>query len=161
MNPEDFLGAFSAKTDDEKQEAFEESTLSVVLRELGASAKRIRYLKEELGPAYGFDWFNDQQLINEYVYAARCFTFSFSGLFTKPEKNPLITMYQDMRATAPDGSPHAVIFKCYDIGRILITNMSVTTATHLCVRLTENDSFNVLSAKGFFSSRYGNIYEED
>jgi hypothetical protein len=160
MDADDLLSGFSAKDDDEKQLDFEQSTLSLVLKQLGASAAQVRWHQQDLGPTYGFGWFNDSQLVNPYVTATRLFNFSFEQIYTRPSKSPLIELFESAVADAADAEEVIAVFQCFKLGRQLATNIPIDddqTHIHVSVR---NTRFNVVPLSGFFAERYGPILQE-
>ena len=95
MDPQEFAAAFSSKTNDEKKEDFERSTLSLVLKQLGASIAQVRGWENELGPEYSMEWFNRQCWLSPHLYTERCFNFNFEQLFTAPVNHPITKMFQE------------------------------------------------------------------
>lgn len=159
MSDADFVSAFSASSEEDKRENFEQSTLKLVLKQLGMSAKKVQYLSEDLGPEFTFDWFNYQQYISPLVLSDRCFRFNVKDIFLRPSKSPVVEMYDKATVEHDDNEPICLIFKCYDIGRLIATNIKLTDYTHVHVNV-RGIVFNVVPFAGFFSERYGDIIEE-
>lgn len=157
MITDDFMQSLGASLEEEKVEAFEQSTLSLVLKQLGATPKYIRKLQAELGPAYNFAWFNEQQFISPLLSADRCFSFNFEEIFTKPGKSPVVKMVEaDMQILDPedDSTGMCIIFKCYKLGRLIATNIRLAEYTHIHVAVRDI-RLNIVPFSRFFGDRYG------
>lgn len=114
--------SFGALSDDDKKESFERSTLKLVLRNLGASAGRIKGWECELGPAFDWNWFNGQGWMHCQLVSDRIFSYDLIGLLTETVrmKDPVVAnYYQHVRETWDRNQfvRFAVIFKCYERGR--------------------------------------------
>jgi len=156
--PDEFISAFSASTEDDKQEAFEQSTLKLVLKQLGATTRNISIWENELGTEFSFDWFNTQGFVTPHVRSFRVFTFNFVEAFTRPTKSPLVEMFRKAEGELGAGEPLCVIFKCYKLGRLSATNIKVPDMTHLHIS-AGGATLNILPFAKFFSERYGFVIQ--
>jgi hypothetical protein len=162
-SPEDLAQDFQSALERRKNETFEDSTLSLLLRQLGASASRVRSWQTDLGPDFGFDWFNRWGLIAPNVYTDRCFSFNFQDLFRRPTKHPITKMFL-ARLEESDVDAVCLIFKVADWGRMVATNMKLPGLTHIHVlaqRVRDRDIFfNVVPFPGFFQDKYGHLTKD-
>lgn len=142
--------AFGGNTDEEKLEAFEQSTIAMVCRQLGAKPGWVKHTQRDLGPEFGSDWFNELNAIDPAVYTTRVLRFNFEQLYTKPTKHPITEAYKEVE----DSDPFYLCFKVYGLGRMIATALDVGNRTHLCIRAGAT-SFNVTPFAGYFSDVYG------
>lgn len=154
-DPEAFFGADS---EDEKQEAFEESTLKLVLGQLGWDSGKIRGEKSELGPNFGWGWFNGEDLIKPDVRSGRCLRFTFFDLLTKPRNHEITKLWQDNLAEYRSDEGNIFIFKVFQHGRWVATDLDLSGGICLTPFLHVDDgvgtSFNVTPFTNFFKSRW-------
>lgn len=133
MSGEEFLeSAFGRDSDLEKVEQFEQSTLKLLLRRIGWTKRDIDIEAAELGPGFTFDWFNEQGLADFPIFADRCFHFNIQELLTKPLKCPLIQQFHE-RWVANGREDMAVIFKAFNLGRIVVTKSVERTHGAPCI----------------------------
>ena len=155
---DDLMALFTASSDEEKIENFALSTLKLVLGQLGASAKQVRWLANEHGEGFDFDWFNGAGYISPTVLATRCFNFNLAQLFTAPHRSPLTEHWREVFNPRAEGDL-CVVFKAHDLGRMMLTTLKCEDRPHIGVR-TSDTAFNVVLFKDFFKSRYGNVLGE-
>ena len=155
---DDFLSSFSAASDDEKRDSFAVSTLSLVLGQLGASAADIRGFKNELGAEFGFDWFNSRGFISPHLASDRCFSFNLQlgAVFGIRRTHPVVLMYERALAEIATDTKFCLIFKCFELGRLIATDCDVNESTHVRIKMPDF-SFNIVPFKGFFSARYSTV----
>jgi len=166
--PDDFLKAFE-RTSEEREEAFEQSTLKLILQQLGYPPKKVRSLSYEYGPAFGFDWFNEQDLIPIHIVTGRCFSFNFREIYTKPNKSPVTQLFiekldEEKDRISDSEKTFCLVFKCYEIGRLAALGYPMhaditASITHLHVA-ARHVAFSIVPMSGFFSERYGNLFQE-
>ncbi len=149
-------GLFGADSPEEKSEAFEESSLRVVLQQIGWTAPAIQKERSELGPAFGWDWFNDLNLIGARVGSCRSFRFNFFELIHKPARHPITEAFKEFRGTDPD--PCCLIFYVYQEGRWVATNLKTDDDSSIHV-VTGDTKFNVLPCTNFFKNRWNEAHE--
>ncbi len=147
VNADDIINnVFGKSSQDKKCENFEVSTLSLVLRQLGLTAEDVRNKKEELGAAYGWDWFNGEHDKLPRLGSTRDFNFNFWELITKPSTNPISKAF----AAFDDGNHCCLIFNVFDHGRWVATNVDVSQQAHIHV-VTNGLDFKVLPFAQFFN----------
>lgn len=150
-DPEDLIRAFAAAGPDEKRENFERSTLKLVLGQLGWSAGQIRGAAAEYGPAFGWDWFNEQNLVAVRVGSTRQFRFNLIELLTKPSKHPVVEAFRAFKGA--DAEPCCMVFHIFEAGRWVATNLA--TPDDPSVHIATNGlKFNIVSFSKFFSNRW-------
>lgn len=151
LDPEAFFGGDSA---DEKQEAFEESTLRLVLGQLGWDAAKIRGERSELGPNFGWDWFNGEDLVKPDVRSGRCLRFTFFDLLTKPRGHEITKLWVSNYAEHASAEGNIFIFKVYDHGRWVATDMDLHLTPFLHVDDGVGTSFSITPFTNFFKTRW-------
>lgn len=159
-DPEDMLGElsrFSAKSEEDKQERFEQSTVALVLRQLGAPPGLVKRKQAELELEFNCEWFNEMEIIAPMIATCRVFRFNMNELFENPGKSPVIQEFFERKP--PEGhDPFIMIFQAYEYGRMLATNMTCPQLTHLHI-VTKTGKANIVKFKDFFSSVFGNAAE--
>ena len=159
---DDFLAGFrEGKTDLEKEEDFEVSTLKLVLAQLGAPKPAINGWAKQFGPAFTFDWFNSRGIIPARVASRRVFRFEFKDLLFRPTKSEVVDVFKDeLEHGDSDDAKLCMIFKVFEYGRMVATTMELPTQTHLHV-YTRGVTLNVAPFGGFFSDRYGPLMAQE
>lgn len=162
---DDLQDAFSASSDDDKIVYFEQSTLALVLKQLGAGAGRVKAWQLDLGPRFGFDWFNEQFFIDPFVSATRVFKFNFEELFLKSGANHPVTKEWLRTIDHPslgDGVTTCMIFRVYQWGRMVATDLTPQSGdedhTYLHVKHPTNP-FNIMPFSKFFANHFGSVIE--
>lgn len=156
---DDFVSAFEADTEDVKVANFEASTLAQVLKELGVPPDKARWLQRDLGPAFGFDWLCDRTGWPVDIVVGRVFRFNLVDLFTRPTRSPITGAYKAAcQHRSESGAQVCYIFKCFELGRMVATNMDVT-GTHIAVDTSATGVFRVARLPGFFTHHFGTIEE--
>lgn len=151
LDPEAFFGADS---EDEKQEAFEESTLKLVLGQLGWDAAKIRNEKSELGPNFGWDWFNGEDLVKPDVRSGRCMRFTFFDLLTKPRNHEITALWVGNLMANQSAEGNIFIFKVFQYGRWVATDLELRDTPYLHVDDGLGNEFNIVPFTNFFKSRW-------
>jgi hypothetical protein len=143
---------FGPKSEDEKIECFEESTLRLVLLQIGWTSGQVARTREEIGPNFGWDWFNDLNLTGvTRVGSTRIFRFNFDELLTKPASHPITKAFSEFSASA--GVPCCLVFRVADRGRWVATTCPVDYDT--CIRVVTDDlTYSVLPFTAFFQKRW-------
>lgn len=164
---EDLRDQFGAISQEEKLENFELSTLKLVLEQLGMPRAVVKSKVFEYSKMFSWDLFNSENYIKPWVSSVRCFNYNFLELYEKPRGHPLlkeIVACVEKGIADKDlipGDPYIVIFKAYDHGRMVATNLQLTDRTHIHVVLSETEKLNITPFKGFFAERYGKMLEEE
>jgi hypothetical protein len=153
----DKLSRFSASSEDDKLERFEQSTIALVLKQLGADAGIIKRYQRDLELEFNCSWFNSLALVEPEVATTRFFRFNMNELFEKPHKSPVVEEY--LKRIAGTSSPYILVFKAYDYGRMVITNLKLPKTTHIHV-VAGGTSGNVALFNGFFTTLFGQSAEE-
>lgn len=158
---DDVIATFSSSSEEERQFAFEQSTLTLVLKQLGAPDGYVKGVRREKEEGYTFDWFNNEFGLDAYVTARRCFRFSLENIFRRPSKSPVLQMYKDVIADSEDwtGQHLVLVFKAYELGRLVLTTMPLDDRTYVHVD-TGGIYFNVTTFAGFFSEHFGTPLED-
>jgi len=140
-----------------KNISFEQSTLAYVLRQLGYPAKKVKGLQRDFGAGFTFDWFNHEGFIYPTVESVRIFDFNFKDILFESEKHPIsrhVKSIFSQEVLAAD--EFCLVFKAYDLGRMVATNIDVSLYTHIHVPLSDY-SYSITPFKGFFKSKFGSI----
>jgi hypothetical protein len=150
---EDLIRGFGHDSNDDKLVNFEVSTLSEVLKQLGWTASKVAAMKAELDAAFSWDWFNNEGFLkNARVGSTRVFRFDFFELLTKPTDHPITRAFAEFKDDSSD--PCCLVFKVFDHGRWVATNLTATDDPHLHVA-TAKLTFNILPFSKFFQRRWG------
>ena len=159
MSGEELLrDLFGAQSEDDKVETFQRSTLSLVLKDLGAPASRILRWQKELREAYNFDWFNDQHWTEHYIVATRVFRFNLLALFKKPRSHPIVVEWERIKSEVP----LIMVFKCFELGRLIATNLpDIDAYPGIHVPSSGSGAFRVIHFPKFFTSYYGTLIESE
>lgn len=146
----DELGRFSAASEESKLEKFEQSTLALILLQLGAPRAVVKRLQAEREMEFNCDWFNSLDLVPATVYTNRFFRFNMNELFEKPAKSPIT---QEVAKLQDDS--FILVFKAYEFGRLVATNAKVADYTHLHIATPGVRKFNILYFNNFFTNHFG------
>lgn len=156
-NPEDFLAGSSPEN--EKLERFESSTIEKVLKQLGAEPGYIREKNRQYGMGLTCEWFNLQQFIMPTLYTSRFFNFNFTDLFLRPSKHDITHAVLELKEHhTPD--PYVLVFKVYDIGRMIATNCIPKNKTYMHIPCTTHP-FYVCRFDEFFTDQFGTPIERE
>ena len=159
-NADDFLNAFrEPKSAAEKNDDFEQSTLSLVLRQLGSGSAAVKAQQRKLGPAFNFGWFNSRDVIPAYLCSHRVPRFHFDDLLFRPTKSEVAQKWLETAEEHPEHAdnpdcPLIMVFKVFDYGRMVATAEPIPDITHVHV-VIRGQAFNVSPFAGYFSTRYG------
>lgn len=152
----DVFDGFHKSTQEDKIEAFEASTLALVLRQIGMPVPRAKGIQRELGEGFTFNWFNGRQYLEFDVESTRIFRFNFMDLFFTPGKSPLVEHFLKERGRY-DG-PFALIFRVYSAGRVVATSFAPPAGSVLHIRIRGVDIYFSPFA-GFFTNYPGDFQE--
>lgn len=149
MDNEDLFGDFASKSEDAKLEAFEGSTLALVLRQLGSPPAAVKHVQHRLGEGFTFDWFNEQAFIFAEVDSTRMFKFNFADLFFKPRSSELVKAWLDHpKRRVPKFS---LVFRVFSYGRVVFSNYWRTDLDiELRLNLGDAHSLYISPFSGFF-----------
>lgn len=144
----------------EQEENFDNSSLSMTLRQLGAPAGWIR--RQQRDTRYDWQWFNDLPLIDPYVGSAKLKKVPLSRLLTAPTKTELYRAWtQHLDQAHQDGNQAAIlVYGTAHSGRMICTNIRLAGQSHLHVEVRDL-KFNITPFAGFFSGRYGQPFVGD
>ena len=158
---EDFIKGFGQNSHAEKNDNFEASTLTEVLKQLGWTKATIDASKHELDAAFGWEWFNGLGLMKgTRVGSIRVFDYNFLDMLTKPANHPVTKAFQEF--VGDSAAPCCYVFKVFDHGRWVATNLSAPEDCHLHV-VTKKPvlKFNVLPFSQFFQLRWGDTNAQE
>jgi len=111
---------FAPRSEEERQIAFAQSTLVLVLKQLGLTRDEIEGFRRSMDPAlWDFEWFNSYGFVPFHIEAARVFSFDLAEAFFRPGKSRLIKAYRGLRAGVPSDIEFAMIFKVAGWGRMI------------------------------------------
>lgn len=106
--------------DDKKLEAYEERFVSRMLLKLGHEKDDVKALKNELGPNFGWDWFNGEAFIDNITCGSiGPLRLDLFGLFKVPKKQPLVFAFD----RAIDAGIDLAVFHAFDYGEWLAINL--------------------------------------
>jgi len=142
---------FNAASDDEKQEAFDASTTSLILRQIGVPAKRVTQLQHEYGPAYGLSWLTETLGLSVDLWSTRIFDYNINDVFLAPRKSPVLAAYDEHVKDADPDLPHYMVFKAFKLGRLVAMSEAPTDRTYICARQGENGVYVALFQNLFLS----------
>lgn len=153
MDGPDFLGGL-VDHQAEQEENFDNSSLSMTLRQLGAPAGWIR--RQQRDTRYDWQWFNDQPYLDAHVGSAKLQKVPLFKLLTRPTKSELYPVWVDhLNRAYQDGCQAAIlIYGTAHSGRMICTNIRLSGQSHLHVEVRDL-KFNITPFTGFFSGRYG------
>jgi hypothetical protein len=122
----DFLSDFEGRVGDGKTakiEAFEESTVALVLTQLGKTRDEVRAYRAEIREGFGTDWFNAEAFIDDVLAVTRVFRFRFDDFFANPGKSEVLPVFAQAYAEAALGREQQLcfVFKAYQLGRLILT----------------------------------------
>lgn len=154
--PEDFAADLSDESiAASKQESFEQSSLKLVMAQLGASKTYIKKLIRE--EPVDFGWFNQKGWIEADLLSQRFFKYNLLSDFQTPGKSPVVEQFIEYKKQqASSGWPLILLFKCHQIGRMVATDIVMRDRTHLHL-VYRNYKVNITPMSGFFSETFGNI----
>jgi hypothetical protein len=148
------LAAFGRQTEQERQESFEASTLSLVLRQLGWSNGQARKYQNDLAEGFGWDWFNELATLEMIVGSTRIPEFNFEALWLKPRKHPITEAWQEFEdRKLLQGLTGALVFRCVGLGRLVATNLPIDDETHTFINVARDprQPYCVLPFTDFFT----------
>ena len=156
MGLADDMAKFRAQTAQERQESFEESTLSLVLLQLGWTRPQVRVFQRDLDVGYGWDWFNNEcSDLHLTVGSVRIPEFNFEHLWERPARHPITEAWREFYRDKldADAGQGALIFRCFGLGRLVATNLTVDPGakTFINVALTSGEPYRVLPFTDFFT----------
>ena len=117
------LPVFGAKSDYDLAEDFAKSSAKLVLAQLGVDATPM-----EEYPTW--DWFNEQSFIRPYVTSTRCPEFDIVDVLFRPTRSKLLKELRLVIGEFPEDTDFVIIFKVYDWGRFIATNIDDPGRTH-------------------------------
>ena len=156
------LHQFGARTEQERQESFEQSTLSLVLKQLGYEQKAVKRMQRDQGPAYGWDWFNDSlQILPFRVGSVRIPEFNFEALWEKPSGHPVSQAWLDFCHKEIDHgfNEGALVFRCFGLGRLVATNREPSGKSSFIHVAVSWGAYNVLPFGGYFTPFHEDRHE--
>ncbi len=152
---------FGVSTDNDKKDAFDESTVSAILKLWGANTAYIKSLKRDNDGNFGSQWFNDQSYIDPILYTTRFFNFDLNDVFVKPHKSPVIQEALGLEKVSK-GKEFVMVFKSHKLGRLVLkcegdSSIREPTESHyitsICVPITIGEytsRFFIYDFKEFF-----------
>lgn len=152
---EDLSDLFGPASDDEKIEAFEQSTAILILTQVGLTASRAKQLQEEYGPAFTLPWIAESLNWNTELWATRSFSFKLSDILLAPHKSPIVKLYKEHIAeTDAEASCYTMVFKAYEVGRLVATSVQPTDRPYVCA-FAGDPGMYITVFKNFFNDTYG------
>lgn len=155
---DDIASFFKADSDIEKIEEFERSTAALILAQVGISAARAKQLKYEYGEAFTLPWVAESLGWNIELWATRCFSFNVADLLLNPRKSPIVKIYQDHIAETNAELPYYMVFKAYEIGRLVAMSVPPTDRPYICTFVGDPGMY-ITSFKNLFSDLFGSENE--
>jgi hypothetical protein len=149
---------FRAASEDEKIEAFDASTTSMILKQLGVDAGRIRQLQSEYGTAYGLSWLTEELGLDADIWAYRFFNYNIKDALLNPAKTPILKAYDEHLESADASVTHYMIFKAFDIGRLVAMSAIPPNRPYLCMRQGDAAVY-VTTFPSLFSDIFGDDYD--
>lgn len=149
---------FNAASEDEKIEAFDASTTSLILKQLGVAPQRIRQLQSEYGPAYGLSWLTEELGLVADIWASRFFNYNIQGALIHPSKTPILQAYDEHLESADASVSHYMVFKAFGIGRLVAMSDIPPERPYLCMRQGD-DAVYITTFPSLFSDIFGADYD--
>jgi hypothetical protein len=140
----------------QKLENFDRSTAVFVLRQLGASATQARRLVEEYGPSFGAEFVSSNFLPGVDFWTSRFFDFNMRDLLRAPTKSPVLAAFWE-RITSFEIDRRVMVFKAYDYGRLVATDI-IPTRPYICC--PGNCPCYITLFDGFFASTFGDVCKD-
>jgi hypothetical protein len=154
--PGDLVDLFGKESDEDKEERFEESTLKMLLQQLGATPAQVRKWRYE--EPFNVDWFNDLGVMNSRLYMKFFRRVSMVELIETPSKSELVQFWINNVQPGVDPGSAAPAFLIYDTahfkGRKVCTNVALPDRGHIHVAY-RTLKLNITPFSAFFAERYG------
>ncbi len=139
------------KRQQEREEGFESSSVHALLSLLGWDLADIRKEKHDLGPDFGWYWFNGLgELQTIEVGSTLIPEFNLIDLITKPTKHPITVAWEAWRHEHADAEHGALVFRVHTIGRMVITDAVPGPGVSVVVNLPDHQ-YCLAPFKEFFT----------
>lgn len=152
----EFADLFGPRSDADKEESFEKSTLKLILQQLGAAPAQVRKWRYE--EAFDEDWFNGLAFLNSQVYLKFFKRISLVELMETPSRSELVQHWLQVIQPRLDQKNPEPTLLVYDTshykGRMVCTNIALPERGHIHV-VYRNTKLNLTPFQAFFSERYG------
>lgn len=155
---DDLVSGFGGDSDSEKVEAFDESTTTLILQQMGIPTQRIKQLRWDNGEAYGLSWLTEEMSLEIDLWAARCFEFNLGHLLTAPAKSPILKAYQEHVDGYETNHDRFMVFKAYGVGRLVAMSRKPQGRAYVCA-LSGDVPVYVTTFKNLFSDLFGSENE--
>ena len=137
----------------EREASFEESTLKLVMAQMGCPRPRLKQLAQDMGDGFGWNWFNSNGWLDFTVGSTRIPEFNFEQLWTKPAGHPVTLAFHEFHDSAPGAA--ALVFRCFGLGRLVATNVEPgepKTRIQVPGRPSYGSGYSVLPFADFFTT---------
>jgi hypothetical protein len=148
------MSMFKADSAQDKVEAFDESTTSLFLQQLGIVPQRVKQLLYDNGEAYCLSWAAEELGLEIDLWAARFFNYDLGQLLLAPQKSPVIKAYQEHVEEYATENPRFMIFKAYDVGRLVAMSTLPENRPYICAVPGEAPVY-ITAFKNLFSDLFG------
>jgi hypothetical protein len=155
---DDVAGAFGSDSSQEKVEAFDESTTKLLLQQLGVVPQRVKQLRYDHGDAFCLSWAVEELGLEMDIWAARFFNYDLGQLLLEPFKSPVVKAYQEHCKETSCELPRYMIFKAYDVGRLVATSERPENRPYICA-VPGEDPVYITAFKNLFSDILGSEHD--
>lgn len=155
---DDIASGFGGDSNLEKIEAFDESTTTLFLQQLGISAQRAKQLRFDNGEAYCLSWAAEELGLEIDIWVTRCFSYDLGQLLLEPEKSPVLKAYQEHVDEYATDDTRYMIFKAYGVGRLVVMSKQPVGRAYLCA-MSGDALVYVTTFKNLFSDLFGSENE--
>jgi hypothetical protein len=152
------MSMFKADSADEKVEAFDESTTTLFLQQLGIVPQRVKQLRYDNGEAFCLSWAAGELGLEIDIWASRFFNYDLGQLLLAPQKSPVIKAYQEHVEEYDTDSPRFMIFKAYDVGRLVAMSGLPEQRPYICAVPGDNPVY-ITTFKTLFSDMFGSEHD--
>lgn len=155
---DDAAAMLQADSSAEKIEAFDESTTTLLLTQLGICMQRIKQLRFDHGDAYCLSWAVEELSLGVDLWADRFFNYDLGGLLLAPGKSPVIKAYQAHVEEYPTDMQRFMVFKAYNIGRLVAMCSRPENRPYICAVPGDNPVY-ITSFHNLFTDLFGSDYD--
>lgn len=158
MSDADTIAAGFGNSDSEKVEAFDESTTTLILQQLGIVSQRVKQLRWDNGDAFCLSWLTEEMGLGIDLWASRFFDYDLGQLLTAPEKSPVVKAYREHVEAYVTNDDRFMVFKAYGVGRLVAMSRQPVGRPYVCI-LSGDMLVYITTFKNLFSDIFGNENE--
>ncbi len=155
---DDVASMFRADSSQEKVEAFDESTTTLFLQQLGIVPQRIKQLRYDCGEAFCLSWAAEELGLEIDIWASRFFNYDLGQLLLEPHKSPVVKMYNEHVEESDNELQRFMIFKAYDVGRLVAMSERPENRPYVCAFQADSPVY-ITPFKTLFSDIFGSEHD--